>query len=224
VENTAKWHDMNKLIIILFLIIPFFAISQETISITYGNKIRLGRMAENYEFEIQHLDSILSVKKMEINQFVFHKPGIYKVKTKEIIEKKYFEKKIESVEKPSLPPFFVVVVDSIKMDLLPHTIRMNHPFVVNHDMTYVLLIIDCEIKNYYKNPLNLNAKKLKFKTAGIGAEIEGELFKIEKTDSKDIYSLTYLLKGRLNNQGYIQLDFEKLNGEITSIGWREEIR
>jgi hypothetical protein len=215
---------MNKLIIILFLIIPFFVISQDTISITYGDKIRLGRMAENYEFEIQYLDSIFSIKKMEVNQFVFHKPGIYKVKTKEIIEKKYFGKKIESDEKPSLPPFFTVVVDSIKMDLLPHTIRMNHPFVVNHDMSYVLLIIDCDIKNYYKNPINLKAKKLKFKTAGIGAEVEGELFEIEKTDSIDLYTLTYLLKGKLNNPGYIQLDFEKLNGEITPIGWREEIR
>lgn len=215
---------MNKLIICLLLIVPFFVISQNTISIPYGDKIRLGRMAENYEFEIQYLDSVFYIKKKEIVEFVFDKPGIYSIKPKEIFENKYFGKKIESEEKPSLPPFFTVVVDSIKMDFLPKTIRMNHPFVVNHDMTYVLLIIDCEIKNYYKNPINLKDKKLKFKTAGIGAEVEGELIEIEQTDSMDIYTLTYQLKGRIDNSGYIQLDFEKLNGEITPIGWNEEIK
>jgi hypothetical protein len=32
------------------------------------------------------------------------------------------------------------------------------------------------------------------------------------------------LKGKLNNPGYIQLDFEKLNGEIIPLGWHEEIK
>jgi hypothetical protein len=209
---------------ILFLIIPSFVISQDTISITYGDKIRLGRVAENYEFEIQCLDSVFYLKKKEIDEFVFHKPGIYSVKPKEIIETKYFGKKIESDEKPHLPSSFSVLVDSIKMVFFPNTIRMNHPFVVNHDMAYALLMIDCEIKNYYKNPINFKAKKLILKTAGIGAEVEGELFEIEKTDSINIYTLTYQLKGKLNNPGYIQLDFEKLNGEIIPLGWHEEIK
>jgi hypothetical protein len=216
---------MNKLFVnLLLLIMPFFLHSQNTVSITYGDKLKLGRLAENYKFEIQYLDSLYYVKKMEIDQFVFDKPGDYMVKSKEIIVNKYFGKKIESDEKPSLPAFFKVLVDSIKMDFLPKTIRMNHPFVVNHDMTYVLLIIDCEIKNYYKNPINLKDKKLKLKTAGIGAEVEGELIEIEKTDSKNIFTLTYQLKGKLNNPGYIQIDFEKLNGEIIPIGWNEEIK
>ncbi|MFN9321269.1 MAG: hypothetical protein ACK58Q_11865, partial [Chitinophagales bacterium] len=87
-----------------------------------------------------------------------------------------------------------------------------------------LHLIDCKIKNYYTNPINFKSKKLIWKTAGLGAEVEGELFEIEKTDSIDIYTLTYQLKGKLNNPGYIQLDFEKLNGEIIPLGWHEEIK
>jgi len=68
-------------------------ISQDTISITYGDKIRLGRVAENYEFEIQCLDSVFYLKKKEIDEFVFHKPGIYSVKPKEIIETNISERK-----------------------------------------------------------------------------------------------------------------------------------
>lgn len=215
---------MNKLIICFFLIAPIFLSSQGSISISYGDRIKLGRLAESYEFKIQYLDSIYSVKKTEIDQFVFDKPGIYTIKPKEIIENKYFGRKIESDEKPSLPDFFTVVVDSIKMDFLPNTIRMNHPFVLNQDMEYVLLIIDCEIKNYFGNPIDFKTKKLKLKTAGIGANVDGVLLEAEKTDTFYRYTLNYQLKGKLTSPGYIQLDFEKFNGEIIPIGWNEEIK
>jgi hypothetical protein len=222
--KTAKLQAMNKLIFCLILCVPISLISQETISISYGERLNLGRLAESYDFEIQHLDSIFYADKIELDRFVFDKPGIYSIKPKERIENKYFGKIIESSERPSLPGSFSVMVDSIKMEFLPNTIRMNHPFAIFHDMSYVLLTIDCEIKNYYGTPINFQGKKLKFKTAGIGANVEGEVFEIEKKDNSDIYSIIYQLKGKINDPGYIQLDFEKLNGEITPIGWNEEIR
>ena len=215
---------MNKLIFFLFLTIPLFPVCQNTISISYEEKIKLGRLAENYEFKVQYLDSIFYIKKMAIDQFVFDKPGIYRIKTQEIIETKYFGKKIESDEKPNLPVTFEVQVDSIKMNFLPETIVMNHPFLINHNMEYVLLTIDCEIRNYYGTSINFNNKKLKFKTSGIGSKVEGELFEVNRKGVSDIYSIIYQLKGKLNHSGYIQLDFEKLNGEIIPIGWNEEIK
>jgi hypothetical protein len=64
----------------------------------------------------------------------------------------------------------------------------------------------------------------KVKAAGIGADLDGELIEMKKTDRKNIYLLTYSLKGICSEAGYIQFDFEANGQKIIPIGWREEIR
>lgn len=204
------------------LIIPLVSFSQDTLRINYGEKINLGRVPLNFDFEVSFNEKKTLILGTAINDIKFDTPGLYLIRTIEKIQSKYFGKKISSEEHGQLPSHFFILVDSLRVVFISESIKTSQPMRKGQIADALLLSIECELKHF--NEQSLATPKWKVKAAGIGAELDGELIEMKKTDRKDIYLLTYSIKGICREAGYIQFDFEANGQKIIPIGWREEIR
>jgi hypothetical protein len=214
---------MRLLIGLIFsLVIPLVCFSQDTVRISYGERINLGRVPLNFDFEASFNEKKTLILGTAINDIKFDTPGLYLIRTIEKIQSKYFGKKISSEEHGQLPSQFFILVDSLSVSFISESIKTTQPIRKGQTANALLLSIECEIKHF--NEIPLATPNWKVKAAGIGADLNGELIKMKKTDRKNIYLLTYSLKGICSEVGYIQFDFEANGQKIIPIGWREEIR
>jgi hypothetical protein len=214
---------MRLLIGLIFsLVMPLISFSQDTVRISYGEKINLGRVPLNFDFELYFNEKNTLILGTGINDIKFDTPGLYLIRTIEKIQSKYFGKKISSEEHGQLPSHFFILVDSLRVVFISESIKTSQPMRKGQIADALLLSIECELKHF--NEQSLATPKWKVKAAGIGANLDGELLEMKKTDRKNIYLLIYSLKGVCSEAGYIQFDFEANGQKIIPIGWREEIR
>lgn len=208
---------------LLFFFLPNWVLSQDTLHISFGEQIEIGKLGEKYNYRLTYLNSSKTLSYSELNSYIFEKPGIYEVFPQEIITEKYFGKRVNSEEVLLLPTKFLVNVDSIRMVFQPQSIRVDKPLKQNISLEGAILSVDCEIKNYFNTPILFENKRLKIAAAGIGAAVKGELNHLH-TRMPGIHTLAYRLFGMFHEKAHIQFDFELYNGKIFPIGYHEAIK
>ena len=213
----------NKLVgLIFYLVLPLVSFSQDSIRISYGDKINLGKLASNFDFEMDFNEKTSLILGAAMNEFTFDTPGTYLIRTKEKNQSKYFGKKISNEEHDQFPAQFFIFVDSLSVNFIAESIKTSRPIKKGIVIDGLILSIECELKKFGNRPISFIHRKVK--ASGIGANLYGELIEMNKLDRNDIYLLTYSIQGICSEAGYVQFDFEANGQKIIPIGWREEIR
>lgn len=226
VKQKVKFERLTlRASIIIVCILTSIALwGQDSFGISYGQTFSLGRLADKYQFEISHQGRKFILEGNNFNSFRFDTPGIYTIQSREIINSKYFGKKILQDEHDNLPSNFVIYVDSIQFEFDSESIAASDILSKGKNIGGTELYIEVEIKNFYSTPISFPSKVLKVKAAGIGAAVDGVLVKTILLNKPHRFRFVYSLQGQFNERGYIQFDFEKFNGQLSPIGWREEIK
>ncbi len=209
-----------KLVIIVFLF-PFSLFCQDTLYVSFGEKLKLGRILESHEFSVTTQDSNYTLKEFELEEFVFQSPGLFKIEMKEIKNDKH-ECKNSACEHSKFPSILYVAVDSIRMEFVSSSIRSSGPLSINKKLDSTMIFIDINLYNYYKRPFIL--PKLKLQLTGIDNSASGMLEMDNYYFNNGRHTLIYRLCGYLKTKGFIQFDFQKYNGIIVPIGWHEEVK
>lgn len=209
-------------LLMLYLAAPFVSLSQDTVKISYGDRIHQGRAALNFDFEVSFDEKKTLILDTAFNYYKFDTPGLYIIRTKEKNQSKYSGKKNIREEYGQLPSPFFILVDTLRATFLSESIKTSQPIRKGQTADGILLSIECEITHFNEQPII--TPNWRVKAAGIGAHLDGELIEMKKTNRKNIYQLTYSLKGVCSESGYIQFDFETNGQKIIPVGWNEEIK
>jgi len=208
-------------IVFLILIFPAFCESQDTLYLSYGSHLSLGKSLLNHEFVLRYNNSRLLLKELELDNYIFKTPGIYEVMSNTIKKHKYFGK-LPSDEHVYLPSKFYVKVDSIRMLFIESSLRFSASPRVQQSLDSTILSIDVELINFYGRPMRL--RPLRVTAAGIGAEVKGQWMTDNLELSSGKHNLNYKLEGVFRFKGYMQFDFEDYLGIKIPIGWHEEVK
>lgn len=202
----SRQKKQNVLVFLLFLFC-ITAQAQDKILIAYGNKINLGKVPNDVQFEIQGSE-LIRLRGNKINQYSFENPGNYTIK---VHDKKHQE---SDCSRMHLPQEIIVEVSRIRMTF-DSALEFSSPIVKNVETQGIILKVPVLIQTYDHLPVLLNRKPVA--SAGIGSNIMAHL----KTEANQLYEgqylLEYALSGVASENAYLMFDFVDANGQIQSI-------
>ena len=190
---------------------------QNKINIAFGEHIDLGNFNKNITYTIAHKKEQFVVTDNEINNFVFKKPGIYKVSAL-ITDQVAADHDHEQAAKPD--DFEVFVSDS-KIIFDPKSIQFSKPIQKNINCSQTLLSIDVLVFNYNNTKVKMSQSLVQ--TSGIGTNIQARLLKKHQQLLAGKHTIQYLLTGVVTENSYLMFDFINPNGTIQSIALPQAI-
>lgn len=207
-----------KVIIAFLSMCCFQMYAQSTeMFINYGESIQLKGVHETANFTILGEDTSVSLIGTEINNFIFTKPGEYKIL---IATNEHF--KVGDCIHPSLPKEINLNVGRTKMYFDGDKIQFSSSITKNKDMEGATLTIPVYIESFDHNPIVLNNEVVN--VAGIGSSLTAKLNTTTLELSEGSHILTYTLSGKVSENAYLMFDFVNAEGKIQSVAMHNPIQ
>lgn len=208
-----------KVIISFITLFCFQMYAQNSVEmfINYGESIQLQGVQETANFTISGETTSVSLKGSEINNFVFTKPGKYKIA---IAVKEPFI--VGDCSHPSLPKEINLNVSRTKMLFEGDKMQFSSPIVKNKDMEGTMLTIPVFIETFDHKPIILNDEVVN--VAGIGSSLTAKLNATTLELSEGLHILSYTLSGKVSENAYLMFDFINAEGKIQSVTMRNPIQ
>ena len=203
-----------KLLFIIFIAIPVYAISQDTIRLSYHEKLNFQSLENDYRFKITSIDFIAEIDQSQLNTFSFPHPGVYTIETTRKEDNNHHEHN-EECNHNLFPNRFYVLLDSVDIQFHASSLRTSKSIVKNNETKGNVLFIDVDIISW-----NDKTVKMPLDTVyshGIGTQITGILDPQSYYLKPGRHTLQYNLSGICTMDSYIQFDFVKHNGTLVPV-------
>lgn len=207
-----------RLLFYFTVLFSFMCNAQPTkeITISYGDKIYLGEIESQTHFTISSEFGNKNLKGNKINEFVFAKPGVYKI----LVEEKNNHKQNECNHE-HLPKAITVNVSRIKMVFDDTQLNFSEPIMQNKDTKGITMTIPVTIETYDGMPALMDFTNVH--SAGIGSNIIANLDQEKKELPVGKHLLKYSLQGKVTQKSYLMFDFIDANANIQSIALQKQI-
>lgn len=199
--------------IYFILLFPYILLGQETIHISYGEKLNLNIGRDQYKFNFNENGKPIVLDHNSMPNFIFNNPGSYKIQVTNVYDNGHNH--TNSCEHHSLPAEIQVIVDDVKINFDRESIKLSAPIHQNQPTNHIELWIDIMIESLDGKEINMNMSTVK--SAGIGTEIIATLDPSHAKLSLGKHRLKYHLSGICTQPSYIQFDFIHHNGNFEPI-------
>lgn len=189
------------------------------IKISYGQKIHYNCFENSMDWSVTSGSEQFNVKGVKISDYVFEKPGFYKITFLDLAEDKI-------IDDEGVANFIEVDVAPYKMTFDWENAIFSNEIRKGIDTIGILLSVPIRIDSYNGKIDKKIIKEYsteKVHTAGVGTNIEGQ--SKEDTNLKiGLQILRYKLKGIASEEAYIMFDFTDINGRIQSFSYSKLIK
>jgi hypothetical protein len=206
-----KLIHLMRIVIFFFLYIPVLALSQDTLTISFNEPIRLELRNSKFDFTIQNQSEKVELNETNINQYIFKKIGLNTV----LVKSRDVHAHEHDCTHVHISDLLYVYVDSVRIKFDPNSIKTSKPIIQNQSTEGIDLYIDVEIENYFQSKVVMNTSTIY--SAGIGTEIKADLDKEFYKLSSGKHRLVYHLSGICSQPSYIQFDFVHHHGKFEPI-------
>ena len=140
---------------LLLLFWSTFSFAQKEISISFGEKINLGKVDNDVHFYIKSAFGAEHIVGNQINEFIFVKPAIYKIK---VVDK--HKDDADNCAHNHLPDEIIIDVSNTKILFDAASILFSAPIRKNINTDGIVLSIEANIATFDHKPMNMSSKKI----------------------------------------------------------------
>ena len=177
--------------------------------ISFGEKIELGNVEITAQWKISNVKEGIHVNLVgnQINDFVFEKPGIYKINFFDT----HKNEKDECNSSPFKESMQIHVTDSkLQFDFL--NIKFSRD--IKSGVSCEDIVVTIPVKVSTKNNVKAKIEVPKLYIAGVGCEIIAKSLQNEINASGEIQYINYQLSGYVKNSSYLMFDFIDSNNQV----------
>lgn len=211
-------------VVLVFFLVPHFFVAQNDFNssrielsnakstapfktICFGESIKFNKIdsAASWKISLNDLGLTVDLKGLEINSYVFDKPGNYEIT---FTDAKHAE---ESCDHSSIPEKFNVLVSPTKMEFDFSTLKFNKKIEAGIALENIEMTLIANVKIFNNEPVLFDGQMV---SAGIGTTITGKLIKESVLLKPGTNNLTYKISGSATKDTYIMFDFFDINNQV----------
>lgn len=216
---TKIWNKSMKTLYTILILFFFnnLIISQNSMTISYNEKINLGEVAKEFQFHVTGEFGNTILTGTEINDYKFANPGKYIIK---LVTEKHLED--NKCDHDVLPDSIIVNVSRVKMIFDGSKMTFSSPIRKNIDTQGIILSIPVSVNTFNHKSTSIVPKVVN--SAGVGTSISGVLLNDVSELKEGTYTFRYRLSGVVTENSYLMFDFMDSNKNIQSFSLKTPVK